>query len=1049
MERIGRYELVGVLGRGGMGVVYEGVLHGPGGFRMPVAVKVLHEGGELLRREARIGGLLRHRHLVDVYEVAEQDGRWFCAMELCRGGSLAAYQPLPPRAVVEVGLAVCDALQHAYEELGLVHLDLKPENLLLRDGEVKVADLGIARADGFASDGRIRGTRGYMAPEQSRGEPLDARADVYALGVTLVELATGSRTSPATMDLWDLDAIEGGQDIPSWLQPAVDRCLEHAPDDRWPSMRELAEALRSLQADGPGLREVTGASPAAAPAPRTGAGRGPEPDVFVGRHHEMAELTAALASPGVVVLKGPAGIGKSRLANAIARRWPGDAWSCDLSAARSLDGLLYAVASALDVPLAPGGLQAQARQLGHAIAGRPAALLVLDNVEQIGEIASVVQQWSQQAADARILSTTRAALPLEGARVLDLGPLPPADAAALLVERGLQRGMDIADDPRLGELAQRLDGVPLALELAAGRLGVLSVSDVLERLGLSLLRSATGDRHSTLSAALDLSWDLLSPTERSALAQLSVFAGGFTLEAAEEVLDVDSPFDAVCALVDASLVASAAAGRHALLAGIREYAAEKLAGDARPAARHGRCFARFGAPEVVVSLDRRGGRLGRRALALDLDNLLAACRRAVARDDAATATSTLRAAWAVMEVRGPFQAAADLAASVTGAPSLTDSHRSDAVRVLAAALRLAGRPEDGRAFLDTALAAVRERNDPRAEALLLTERGLVSANLGRVDEARALLETALEVHRALEDRRSETIVLNSLGLLDKGQGRMSEAHGRFEEALGHARALADVRWEGIVVGNLGQVHAAQGRRDEARRHYEDGLRAARGIGDRRFEGIQLANLGASELDAGQIGPARDHLLAARQLFGEIGERRQEGITLANLGNLEQAGDRLDEALEHYRAALLVMRDVGDRHYEGLVLANMGTLYLERGEPDRAREQLDPALAIAVDVGDRRMEAYLLGQLAFAEATASPETSLARLDRAEALSREIGSSAFLAACLAIRAEVCWRAGDAASARAALAEAESEASAIADHPHASRAIARAHALLSSPV
>lgn len=204
-ETIGRYHRVRSLGRGGQGQVDEAVLHGPGGLRKRVALKLL-AGGDGLRREASIAGLLRHPHLVDVYEVGEQDGVWFCAMELCSGGSLAERGALPPRAVVEIGLQVCAALQYAHEELALVHLDLKPSNLLL-DGEVvKVADLGMAQAAGF-SDRRRGGTLGYMAPEQAQGRPVDARSGVFALGVTLVELATGRRLVPSA-PTFDLDAGE-------------------------------------------------------------------------------------------------------------------------------------------------------------------------------------------------------------------------------------------------------------------------------------------------------------------------------------------------------------------------------------------------------------------------------------------------------------------------------------------------------------------------------------------------------------------------------------------------------------------------------------------------------------------------------------------------------------------------------------------------------------------------------------------------------------------------------------------------------------------------
>ena len=159
MARVGRYELGPLLGRGGQGEVFAATLRGPGEFELPVALKVLPPGASGLRREARIGGLLRHQNLVDVFEVGKDGDRWFCAMEQC-DGSIADYAPLPARAVVEVGLAICSALQYAHDDLGLIHLDLKPENLLFHDGTIKVADLGISRARGFDWDGRIRGTPG-------------------------------------------------------------------------------------------------------------------------------------------------------------------------------------------------------------------------------------------------------------------------------------------------------------------------------------------------------------------------------------------------------------------------------------------------------------------------------------------------------------------------------------------------------------------------------------------------------------------------------------------------------------------------------------------------------------------------------------------------------------------------------------------------------------------------------------------------------------------------------------------------------------------------
>lgn len=1091
MDRLGRYELGRPLGRGGTGTVYEAVLVGPGGFRKPVALKVLHRGAPSLRREARLGGLLRHRHLCDVYEVGEQDGRWFCALELCPRGSLAARPALPPRAVVEVGLMVAAALEYAHAELGLVHLDLKPANLLLAaDGDVKVADLGIARARGDHDDGRVRGTPGYMAPEQSCGRPVDARSDVFSLGVTLVELATGRRITNRTFDreLW-ADAADGTDlpgAVPRWLAPAVTRCLEPDPGDRWPDMGALAAALRSLEADGPGLREALGIpADAAVPGP---AGLGPEPDSWVGRQVELALLLEALGPPGVLVLKGPPGIGKSRLAAAAARRWReltgGLACVCDLHAARSVDEVVYALSATLDVPLGGGGAGDHLARLAHALEARGSSLVVLDGVEPSGELAPAVLE-RLAASGVRLLVTSRAAVAV--GRTIDVGPLVPEDARALLAARARERGVEVASDPLLVDLAARLDGVPLALELAAGRLGVLSVGEVLERLSLSMLRRGTGGRHGSLRAALDWSWDLLAGPERIALSQLSVFAGSFSPEAAEDVVACGAPVWAtIGALVDRSMVSTAGGGRLRLLAGVAAYASEKL-GDPGAASRHGRYFARSGTDEALDALSVHGGAARQRALALDLDDLVLACRRAIARDDAPVAVAAVRAAWAVLGLRGPFETALPLVCAVVALRSAGPIERAAALRVQGAVLGACGRSAAARGAFEEARAIHASAGDRASEAVVLGNLGTLLQAEGRTAEAHEHYRAALAVHRAVGARRYEGVVLGNLAALERERGHMDEARRGFEAALAVHRAVGDRRAEGLALGNLGNVEREVGLHAEAREAYEAALRALREVGDRRFEGLVLGNLGIVLGDLGRMDEARATYEAALRIHRETGARRSAAVVLGNLGDLhrkvgraadsracyEAALDQLasvddrrgegnlrlqlgllladeglhEPALASFATALEHLREVGDRRLEALTLGSLGELHLDRGRLDEAQACFAGALVIQRAIGDVRTEgATLMGLSRLHAARGELDEARRRVAASEAMLRAVGDPSLLARCLAVRAEIDGLEGDRDAARRALDEAERIGPPA--RSDVARAIERARALVGRP-
>jgi predicted ATPase len=1013
-RRVGPYRIDGELGRGGMGVVFrafdERLQRDVALKALPAALAADPVERARLEREARAIAFVSHPNVAMIHGLEESDGALYLVLELVAGETLRERMTRGAMAVDEA-LAVCGDVAAglaAVHRKGLVHRDLKPSNVMVTiDGTAKLLDFGLARRareEGrgeITRRGEVLGTPGFMSPEQLRGDPLDPRSDAWAWGCLLYECLAGAPAFPGETAT-DRDAATL-RDEPDWAllpegtpdaaRALVQECLSKDRAARPASIDTARQALEDARLTS-GRRRV-----AAAPLPQHAlpAAR----DAFVGREAELAELGRLLdEGHRLVSVLGLGGTGKTRLVMQHARaslpRFPGGAWFCDLSGARSVEGIVSAVATALDVPLGKDDL---VQQLGHAIATRGRCLVILDNFEQVTRHAGeTLGRWLDRAGEATFVVTTREVLGLPGEEHVALQPLPQQDAEELFVVRArtAQHGFAPDEDERrdVATLVEELDHLPLAIELAAARTRVMPVKQLLarmtERFKLLAGSGSRRDRQSTLRATFDWSWELLSDDERSALAQLSVFAGGFTLEAAEAVLALENlwPADAVHALLDKSWVRKSADGRFDLLASVQEYAAEKLAALGAAAAaeqRHGAWFAALGSDEARDALHHHGGFERLRALGLELDNLVVACRRAILRRDAATATDALAAAWEVLLLRGPFALAADLAAEALGL-SLTPAQRANVERIRARALHLVGRSPESLACLEAALATARDASERRLEGTLLADIGLLHLRFGRMKEARACLDAALAITREVRASFLEGQTLFVLGTLHRNQGRMEEARACYESALGIARALGDRRSEGYWCGSLAIVHQEQGRLDDARACLDGALPVLRELGDRNSQAQLLTTEGHIHKMQGRLDEARASYEAALAIDRQLGNRIGEGTQLGNLGIVHAARGHLDDAHACYRAALVIVREAGDRRAEGVNLGNMGDALLKQGRRDEARACAEEALRIHDEVGFRRGRGYwlkLLASIALAER---------RLDEAVALAGRAAEAA---------------------------------------------------------
>jgi predicted ATPase/class 3 adenylate cyclase/Tfp pilus assembly protein PilF len=814
-----------------------------------------------------------------------------------------------------------------------------------------------------------------------------------------------------------------------------------------------------------------------------------ERDAFVGRSEELHDLAARLdEGERLVTVLGMGGTGKTRYVRRYGWTWlgdwPGGVYFCDLSEARSLDGIVSGVAGALDVPL---GKDDPVVQLGHAIAGRGKCLVILDNFEQVCEHAqATVGRWLERAASASFMVTSRERLLIPGEHVMPLEPLPTDGAGVeLFVVRAQAQRPDFmltpANEPAVREIVTLLDGLPLAIELAAARTRMLSPEQLLVRLRdrFQILVGARGvqARQSTLRAAIDWSWTLLAPWEQAALAQASVFVGGFTLEAAESVLDLSAwpeaprAMDVVQALLDKSLLRTWTPGAGQRLAidepyfgmyvSIHEYAAEKLrvvgalpdgaggaAAERAAFERHGRHFARLGSEETIAALDTHGGAARHHALALELENLVAACRRAVGRADGPTAAATFAAASSVLLLKGPLFLAAELGTQVLGLGTLTPADRARALQVHANALRLAGRMDEARKDCEEALVLARQVGNRRLEGSVLANLGVVSARQGRMEEALRHFEEGLAIHREVGNRGAEGSVLGNLGLTHAMLGHVDESLRQHLESLAIHREVGNRRTEGSVLSSLASLHRRQGRMAEALRYYQEALAIARALGHRGSEGAVLSDLGSVHANEGRPEEARRHYQEGLAIHREVGNRVFECVLLGSLGLLDAMEGRVDEALRHDHGCLALARAIGNRHQEGATLSNLGSLHAGQGRMQEALCHYQAGLAIHRDVGNRGDAGATLGGLGLLHAMQGRmEEAREALAEGEALLRTINDRVRLGQLHCQRGECERLAGDVAAARAQLAGAEALAQELAVGPNSElgRAIAKLRASL----
>jgi predicted ATPase/DNA-binding winged helix-turn-helix (wHTH) protein len=686
-----------------------------------------------------------------------------------------------------------------------------------------------------------------------------------------------------------------------------------------------------------GLRFLGAASPA--PAPRARASLPAERDTFCGRARELAALDQLRAAGRrLITVTGPAGMGKTRLVTRWAHQRPAaEVTFCDLVGVGTADELVHRVAAALELELV-GEPHAC---LAERMAELGPRCVVLDNFEQLVPCAAeTAGAWLDRAAELSLVVTSRQVLGIAGEALLPLAPLPESDGLALFEDRARALDPGFVSSPGEGQaLVALLDGIPLAIELAASRQRLLGTAGLVSRMGdrFRLLATPGRDRHATLLASLELSWELLGEDERAAFCALSVFEGELDIEAACAVLEQPGgpwALDLLQALLGHSLLQAREPGVSSMLPTLRQYAARKL--DERgPQARlqaeerHGRWAA------SLFEVTGRASPLPsqRQALRPHLPDLLAACSRAVQRGDGPVAASTAWTVWVLVTRSGPYEELARLLPLVAALP-LSPLLRARVADVAAGISDRRG-GLDSRPYLEQALLAHDAAEHPAARADLLVQLASLEMKRGLPPRAGPLLEEALALSREVGAPALQAQVLASLGQHVAGEERLP----LLQQALELYGVVGDLRGQGSMHERLGSVNLELGRLDRALDHYAQSIALLQSIEHTAGVGVLLYHQAHA---LGALGRYEEAQASAEQSVAvsqQAGAHRRVGQAQLALARILQLTERLAPALEQVDLALALFRRVNDRRWLSLALADRADVLGELGRLPEAWEAL--------------------------------------------------------------------------------------------------------------
>jgi predicted ATPase len=971
--RLGPYEIVSLLGVGGMGEVYRAR---DTRLDRAVAIKLLPEQlaqradrRERLEREGRAISRLSHPNICTLHDIGQQDGSFFLVLEFVEGKTLRqllAYGILPIGKLISIAVQIADGLAQAHEA-GIIHRDLKPENLMVCADAVKILDFGLAKLslegedpldnsitlDSPTQPGTILGTVEYMSPEQAQGEALDFRSDQFSFGSVLYEMATGKRAFRRKAPTQSLLAIIQEElppisslnpEVPPPLSWVVERCLAKEPEKRYFATRDLVRDLVAIRDRLTDLQHQWSPNRGNLPTPSS---------EIIGREKELAAAKTLLLRQDVrlLTISGPGGIGKSRLALELARvtaeNFSAGVYFVPLAPVNDPNLIALLISQTLGVRETAG--QSHLQTLKNYLQNSVSApmLLLIDNFEHLIEAAPMLSALLAHGSTLKLVVTTRQALHVSQEHEFSVPPLSLPEAKSVssslealsqypAVALFIQRAAAVRPDFTLTkdnasavvEICSRLDGLPLAIELAAARAKLLSPAAIRTRLvnRLQLLTAGARDlpvRQQTLRQAIDWSYDLLNESEQKLFRRLSVFVGGCTLEAVESVCNTKNDlgidiFDGMASMVDKNLVGQLeqanAEPRFVMLETIREYAREKLAarGEERTTKRAHAAYCLVLAEEGTAedSAQNRNEWLDR--LELEHSDFRVALEWLIETGDADWGLRLGLALFPFWEAREHFAEGRNLLEKLLKLPAAAPPTNARLCALLAAGV-LAGSQRDyvsSDSLFQENLRISREQGDKRSVAVSLNALAINARDCGELPASRALFEESLLLWRELQDAPALARALSNLANIVKMQNDFAHARALYEECLSIFRELADAPGMAWALNHQGDVAREQGDSVAARSLYEQSLATFRQLGDRWAIARSLADLGYLAREQGAYHEADSLFRESIRLFQQLEHKRGIARLLESFACSAAAQSEPARALRLAGAAAALRQTIG-------------------------------------------------------------------------------------------------------------------------------------------